>query len=52
MKKKKNLIMLLLALLVILVQSCSTLNSIGEDPYVQDAFKKSWKNFYGTDYPY
>ena len=52
MKKRKMLIILMLTFLIIFMQSCSTLNNICEDPYVQDAFKKSWKNFYGTEYPY
>lgn len=52
MQKSKMVIMLMLILSAIFLQSCSALDSIGEDPYVQDAFKKSWENFYGTEYPY
>ena len=50
--KREMLFILMLAFSVILMQSCSVLNSIGEDPYVQDAFRESWKSFYGTEFPY
>lgn len=52
MNQHRMLIVSLLALLIIFLQSCSTLNRIAEDPYVQDRFKQDWYNFYGTEFPY
>jgi|GEM_PF-3467019 len=50
--KRKSLIALILIFIAILMEACSTLNKIAEDPYVQESYKKAYKNFYGTEYPY
>lgn len=52
MKKRKILIMLLLVLSIILFHSCSFMDAVTDDPYVQDAWRDAWKATYGTEYPY
>ncbi len=52
MKKENAFVFLLLTLLSIMLQSCSFMSNMDQNPYVREAFKYDFENYFGVEYPY